>query len=242
MDNISVASNSSGDLFDSSNIVQSPKKHTLPKERTSLILGTSQQVELIENKLAKKSNVCVNLSKSGARISHLDKEVDRFYTERSDNCEVVNIILAVGINDIRYYKRGINHLKFPLLNLINKLKNFFPQAKIYIESVLPIHIKDNFTVNNIMKYNEMLYNICIMSQCRYLDTFSLFLLPGTNIRNVALYKGPLSVHLNRRGLATLAKMYIYLINNTRFNPLAYRFVLFVNSMYILTPLQRENTL
>ena len=82
-------------------------------------------------------------------------------------------------------------------------------------------MKEKFTVKNVMQYNIMLYNICFTTQCRYLDTYSLFFYAGTYIRNVDLYKGPLSVHLNKRGLAVLAKEYIHLINNKRYNPLAY---------------------
>ena len=191
------------------------------KKSTTIILGTSQQVELVENRLAKGTNTCINLSKSGNKIKHIDETVDEFYIQKSNDHIVKNIILAVGINDIRFCKRGINHLKSPLLNLINKLKDYFPLAKIYIESVLPIYIKDQYTVPNILKYNDMLYNICIMTHCLYLDTYSSFFIPGTYLRNVNLYKGPLSVHLNRRGLAVLAREYIFLINNRKFNPLGY---------------------
>ena len=211
--------NSSRDLFEDS--LASTQSVRIAKKRTTLILGTSQQVELVEKKLAKKSNVCFNLSKGGNKIAQISKTVDTFYTDHSHDCNVVNIILAVGINDIRYCRRGINHLKTPLVQLIEKLKNFFPSARIFIESVLPVYIRDQYTVPNIMRYNEMLYNICISLKCLYLNTFSSFLIPGTNIRDASLYKGPYSVHLNRRGLAVLAKRYIDLINNTRFNPLAY---------------------
>ena len=230
-----IGSDTSADLFgDSSshvpkvsdNTTYKPKidiniDTTKYKPKTAIILGTSQQVDLKAEKLAKRGKTCINLSKGGNKISHINNDIDTFYIERSENYDVTTIILAVGINDIRYCRKGINHLKSPLINLINKLKDYFPKCKIYIDSVIPIKINNQFTVSNIYKYNEMLYNICVMTQCYYIDTFSMFLYPGTYIRNVHLYKGPISVHLNRRGLAVLAREYIHLINNERFNPLAH---------------------
>ena len=214
----------SGDLFDD----HIPNDHVTnvttaqPKNKpTSLILGTSLQVGLIENKLAKRGKVCLNLSKSGNKISDLDSIVDKFYTDDSMNYNIKNVIIAVGINDIKFCRRGINHLMLPITNLANKIKMYFPDAKVYIESVLPMVVRNNFTVTNVHKFNDMLYNVCIRTKCLYLDTFNLFLIPGTTFRNRDLYKGPMNDHLNRKGLAVIAREYIYLINNSKFNPLGY---------------------
>ena len=106
--------------------------HAVPlsiKKNTSLILGTSQQVDIVESKLGKRGNVCINLSKSGNRIEHINKDIDKFYIQESDNHNIKNIILDIGVNYIRYCTRGINHLKSPLTNLIFKLKTIILEPK-----------------------------------------------------------------------------------------------------------------
>ena len=92
-DTITEDCNASGeDLF----LTPSSPSHSpvvLPKKPTTLILGTSITKGLIGEKLAKRNIYCHNISGSGYKISHLDKQLDEFYKNPDfANCDVKKVI------------------------------------------------------------------------------------------------------------------------------------------------------
>ena len=88
-----------------------------------------------------------------------------------------------------------------------------------MQSVLPVHIDNDYTVKNINDYNKLLFLLCAQNKCYYIDAFTYFLDHNGQYRNQNLYKD--RVHLNHYGISLLARNYIYLMNNKRFNPIGF---------------------
>ena len=211
---ISEAIDTSGDLFDGHS---APSESLKPKKPMTLILGTSITKGLIPNKMTRRNNTCHNISGSGYKLSDLDRELDNFYREdRMQDCRVVKAIISVGTNDIRYCKGVINHLKTPLTNLIEKLRVYYPDIKIFIQSVLPVRIVNEFTVLNVRRYNSMLFNTCRERKCYYVDVFKNFLTAGGHFNEYLFSDG---CHLKPGCLGMLARSFIPIINKDIFNPL-----------------------
>ena len=217
-DTITEDCNASGeDLF----LTPSSPSHSpvvLPKKPTTLILGTSITKGLIGEKLAKRNIYCHNISGSGYKISHLDKQLDEFYKNPDfANCDVKKVIVSVGTNDIRYCKGDINHLKTPMKNLINKLRDYYSDnIQIFIQSVLPIKVTNEYTILNVRRYNSMLFNICRESKCFYLDVFRQFLTFDGHFNQDLFVDG---CHIKSSCIGLLARSYIKVINRDVFNPL-----------------------
>lgn len=106
----------------------------------SVLFGTSITTRLDPAKLAKGKRKCINRSTSGATLYDIEKSLDDFYEEESmvpENIE--RIIYSFGTNDIRF-RPGVYRLEAPILKLIQKTKRYFPNVKVYFQSVLPIKI------------------------------------------------------------------------------------------------------
>ena len=196
------------------------KKPVIPKKPMTLILGTSITVDLKEEKMARRNNICHNISGHGHKIADIDKELDKFYkaSDEFSDCQVVKVIISVGTNDIRNCKGNINHLKTPLTNLIDKIKLYFPGVKVFLQSVLPVRIENEFTVRNVKRFNSMLFNTCREHKCFYIDIFRNFLTVGGHF-NESLFKHD-GCHLKIGCLGILARSFIRVINSREiFNPL-----------------------
>ena len=151
----------------------------------------------------------------GNKLCNISNDLDTFYEEHGQE-NVVKVFISAGVNDMRYCSNGVYHFRSKINQLINKVELYFPQAKIFFQSVLPVYVENRFTVKNILDFNKMLYQICLQRKCYYLNIFGLFVSPWLT-RNEHLYSD--KVHLNKRGTAMLARIYILHINKERFNPI-----------------------
>ena len=186
---------------------------------TVLFAGDSHFQDLDPDKLGKGKINVVNISKGGSRICDTEAAVSKFCSNNS-SCNVIKVFLSIGTNDIRYCTRGILHLTKPLKSLSERLKLCFPNAKFYYQSLLPLPIVNPYVRNNVLSFNDLLYDICTKYGIYYFDVFGDFLGPDMH-RNSLLFKVKeqnINIHLNNEGLYKLAKKYIYKIHNRRFNP------------------------
>ena len=199
--------------------VAPPKQSQSPGQKTTLVLGTSIPFYLDFDKLAGTSGSVkvVNLCKRGAKISHLQEILDEHYKNESSDVVVDKVIVSVGTNDLRNNRRPtVGHLYTPMENLVAKIKTFYPEATIYMQSLLPQRVENAFTVSNVLGFNKLLVKLSALNKCYYLDIFDDFL--GTNKHpNQNLYRWD-GVHLNNKGLSTLARAFISKIRG-RFNPI-----------------------
>ena len=215
--NSSQCSDASNDLFTNKStdaIDTTPNKSVWKK--TTVILGDSIDAELIPSRLHKGNNInVINLSKGGFKISDISDTIDNIPMIKGIKV-VDQAILSIGINDIRYCRGKVQHLKEAYINLIHKLKLMFPNIKIYVRCVLPVKIVNEFTVINIIKFNKLLLHICKTEHCYFINIFRDFLNPDGRFCNMALYRN--DVHLKQRGTGIIARKYIFIINKNTFNP------------------------
>ena len=192
-----------------------------PPPHKSVIFGTSI-TERIDPNLLINGNVrkCINISNSGDKIIDIIKRVESFYSNPTTNpMEIEKVILSFGTNDIRFH-RGVHHLKSHIIELVQKCKNYFPTALIYVQSVLPIKIRRNFIGFNFTSFNNMLFNICATEHCYFLDIFNDFVAQDWMYYNRFLFRDDL--HLNRAGIVRLTYWFRCVINkDNSFNPLVH---------------------
>ena len=201
----------------------SPTEPTEGLQKTSLnlLLGDSISERLCTRKLEKGRKKVLNLSKGGARIKHVENQLEKFYQEKGSEYNVEIITVCVGTNDIRYCgENGVHHLKAPLKTLCNKIKFYFPHSKVFMQPILPQDIHNRFTKINILNYNRLIHECCKTERFYYLNVFNDFL-DNHGYKNVKLFDKVIPVHPNPAGMGRLARHYINVIHNRQFNPLAY---------------------
>ena len=130
--------------------------------------------------------------------------------------EIKNIILSVGTNDIRFKDKGVHDLYTPVQQLVSKTRRLFPQAKIFVQSCLPIIVEKPYTVRNVKDFNQILRRCCKATrECFYIDSFSNFLDNNPN-KYPKLYLYRDAVHLSGRGLGMLARDFIKIIRGSHY--------------------------
>lgn len=203
--------------------------HRVKQVRVSLIAGDSHTLALDADKLGRKGRKTVfNLSQKGARIPDVRKQVEQFYLTEdlaSGRMVVDKVFLSVGTNDIRECrKEGTRGLKAPLTYLVEQVKLLYPDAVIWIQSLVPLPWQHNFTFQNVLQCNQVIFEVCKDTHCFYLNIFDDFLMYNIRhdckFRRESLFVDSKNIHLNRFGMGRLASRYIQLIHNT-FNPLGY---------------------
>ena len=147
------------------------------------------------------------------------KALEKYHTENDSSACVVKLFLSVGTNDIRYvYSRGVKHLIAPFARLLDKAKELFPLAEVYVHSVLPGYEENVWTAKNVVAVNDLIKSVCSSKGVYYLNFFKLFLLKN-GCRNASLFRD--SVHPSwRGGMGMLARVYIQNIHRgvKFFNP------------------------
>ena len=201
-----------------------------PKESAVLFVGDSWLSRLNTKRLAKGKNINIfNLSRGGSKIHHVRSQIEDFHKSKGSDYNVKKICVSVGTNDIRYAKHGVRHLTRPLDDLIKTIKDLFPTAIVWIQSIPPLPIVGTDSVGCVLTMNEMLFEACRTHNCYYIDMMSDFLVAdnfGRLVRNEYLfmqnYTGDtINCHFNYRGIGILARKYIKRIHSNTFNPLAY---------------------
>ena len=134
------------------------------------------------------------------------------------------VFVSVGTNDIRGCRREcVSRYKGGLFKLTRFIKELFPHAKLFFQSLIPLPITyENAAYNaqNILSFNDMLYEVCKHERVYLFDVFRLFLLG--RYRNARLFPlGFHDIHPNKRGLGLLARQYIMRIQCKHFDPLSF---------------------
>lgn len=206
--------------------IPSPKP-SQAKESVVLLAGDSFFARLEAPRLAKKNKTVINIAKGGSKIDTVLKSIEDF-VDKNPTKEVKQLFVSIGTNDIRYCTDGIKHLKTPVSNFMKTTKALLPNTEIFIQSLLPIAATKGspHTERNVLLMNKTLFNLCSRYKLFYIDAFSLFL-DFHGRRKLSLFPAfdavnkYIDIHPNARGFGVLARMYIFLINHKKFNPLGY---------------------
>ena len=207
-------------------MVQKPVMIVLLLQKIILMAGDSFYERLDEVKLGRKKQTVVKISGGGRKINEVQKSV-KDYLEHNPDVEVKTLFVCIGTNDIRHCKNDIKHLRSPLCEFIKSMKHLCPNAKIFIQSLLPIPTNGNpYLSKNVLRMNNCLFNLCSRYKIFYLDVFGSFLnrFGSTDVRLFPGYdanRGLFDIHPNPKGMGVLARQYIHLIHSKWFNPLGY---------------------
>ena len=191
-------------------------------DKLCLLLGTSMTQNVDGAKMSKKGRTLVNLSSSGAKIEHVLKVAADFHYENPLSVHRVDkIVVSAGTNDIRWFNGHANSVrrefKQKLVELVSDLKIMFPNAHISFQTVLPIRIMYNYTVDSVHQFNNLLLEICSQYGCTFFDCFSRFLDREGVHPNKLFYRD--ACHLNDVGLKVLCRALKFLIYGNIFNPI-----------------------
>lgn len=216
--------NSELNTEDLSKEFSAPKNFTNPpkKKRTTVLFGTSITKYIDSNKLTERGHgrKFVNFSQNGAKIKHISENVDYFYKTHKSAYDVEKIIISLGTNDVKFSRRGVQHLKRYLIDLINKVKLLFPGSIIIFQCCLPIRNLYWYTVPNVVDFNSLLSSLCREYNCIYLDCFKDFLTVDMEYQAPYLFRDWL--HLNADGLGILGGWFKYIVNQDSFNSVVNR--------------------
>ena len=197
------------------------------KKRVVLMAGASFYERLDAEKLGTRRSrkvTVVKLSRGGRKIAEVQKSVEDYLALNPD-IDVKSLFVSIGTNDIRHCTDGIKHLRSPLCEFIKTMKKLCPNAKIWVQSLLPIPINGLMHIGrNVIAMNNMLFNLCSRYKIFYLDVFGSFLnrFGGTDLGLFPEKVGDrIDIHPNPKGMGLLARHYKYLIHSKRFNPLGY---------------------
>ena len=189
----------------------------------TLLLGDSFLSRLDGAKLGKSKKVVLNMARGGNKIKDVELSIDNFRDNNNNRQYLVDqVFVSVGTNDIRYCRNGVSHLKGELFGLIRKIKQSFPRAKLFLQSLLPLPItysNRRYIVRNVCDLNRLIFHVCFHERVHMVDVFNSFLVNGH--RNPLLFpSSPYDIHPNARGTAALARFYIDRIHGRRFDPLS----------------------
>ena len=210
-----------------------PKNQMEPK--TTLIAGDSMIKHLEPSKLMKNGNTCLKTFKGGAKIPAVKTLIEDFAKDHA-NEKIDQLVISVGANDTRYLKSkdAVKALKPELDGLIKLAKKLFPEAQVFMMSLLPrkLNLKiskeeNSITVDKFYEFNRLLYGLCGDNNVKYMNAAPLFFRfksGGGRSLNMRYFTEDPSdeVHLSTMGTSVLARQFIYVINrhnNTK--PTAY---------------------
>ena len=139
-----------------------PSNFALKKKKMTVLLAGDSYFERLDvDKLGKgKQSVC-KVAKGSRKINGVLKSLEDFSTN-NPNLDVVKLFMCVGTNDIRNCReRGVLHLKTQLQSFFTKAKELFPNAKVYVQSLLPIPSNGNrFSDRIVLAMNRLIFNLC----------------------------------------------------------------------------------
>ena len=176
-------------------------------------------MKLDSRRLAKKGNQCVNISHGGGTINDIKQEIIN-YKASENSLSIQKVILSVGTNDVQKVN-NIDVLENPLKELIQITKDNFPRAEVYIQNLIPIRLQRYYCksnealVNNVYSYNRLLFKLCKENNLYYIDVFKQFISVGRpGFRDIKddLFERKNNVHLSNKGVAILARKFMYIIN------------------------------
>ena len=156
----SVTSSSNSTNLSSDVLPSSPKSSSRPKPKVTLMAGDSFFERLSADKLGKRKKRVINIAKGGSKIKQTESSIIKFHDENLDY-DVDKVFLSVGTNDIRHcYNNGVKHLKPAVNKLVKVVKELFPNAKIYVQSLIPLPLGNRFTSINVLSFNSLLFDLC----------------------------------------------------------------------------------
>ena len=183
------------------------------------MVGDSFLARMDKERLEKNKKTRLNIAKGGNKIQNVIQSLHAFMNaSENERYLITQIFISVGTNDIRYCKNGVSHLKGELFSLVRTIKNYFPTAKIYVQSLPVTYNNENYVIKNVLDLIRLIYHVCVHERVFMIDVFKLFLYRGY-LHPMLFPSNVNDIHPNRRGLGVLARKYIDILHSRNFDPL-----------------------
>ena len=192
-----------------------------PLPSAVILAGDSFLLGLDVTKLKKKKDITIcNLARSGFSISQVRQSLLDFKSKRGSSLQVKKLFLSVGTNDIKHFNNnGVRYLRRPIAELVQLAKKLFPEATVFIQSLLPLPVNNRrFIVEDLSEMNRILFDICSQQKCHFIDLMTP-LLNEYWVRNPLLFKQGGNIHPNNLGYSVIGRIYIKAIHGRSFCPL-----------------------
>ena len=203
-----------------------PSLATVPTQKVSFLAGDSFLVRLDAFRLGKKKRTVFNIAIGGNKIPDAIDSLRRFSSDTKNDIYLVEqVYVSVRTNDIRNCTDGrVNNFKGELFKLVCYIKDTFPRAKIFFQSLLPLPVtyyNRRYVIRNILDFNRLIFHVCSHERVLIvLDVCRSFLFKG--FRNPWLFPNNVNdIHPNNQGLGVLAKLYIDRIHFRFFDPFSH---------------------
>lgn len=134
----------------------------------TVIMGDSLSQALLDYRLLNANEV---LAYRGRRTDNIDKEIQKVIQLAPDK-----IFMGYGMNDLEYVRGNAKRFVDTYKMQIQKIKKALPNAKIYINSILPIHekaIAQKPVYGSYKAFNTALKQMCEDNQITYIDNSDL---------------------------------------------------------------------
>ena len=199
-------------------IIEDPAPATRPPQQnptkptpTTVVFGTSMTKDLVGRRLGHANRKVINMSKSGATINSIRDMVDSFKRLDENAKSVDQVALCFGTNDIKNAEYGVGNLEPKVLDLVNHVKKLFPKSKVLLFSVLPMKIRQQYTVRNCVQFNNILRYVSRATGSFFIDCFDSFLSRDKRDINTVLYRD--DIHLNKKGIGVFCTMLKCVMSN-----------------------------
>ena len=83
---------------------------------------------IIGRKIGNRGRTVINCSKSGAKIKDIYNMATDFVSSSAFSRSVDQVVLLVGVNDIRHARDGVGILEIPMQKLVADIKINFPSS------------------------------------------------------------------------------------------------------------------
>lgn len=136
--------------------------------QNSVILGDSIAEAILDYRILPQTNV---LAVRGRRTDNSQNEINT-----AISLSPKYIFLCFGMNDLPYCRGNEKRFIAQYKSMIQQLQNALPNAKIYVNSIVPMTEKgyqNNKYNKNDKKFNDAMKKMCIDLKIMYLDNDSL---------------------------------------------------------------------
>ena len=170
-------------------LINSPLKSPVRCTLATLLLRDSFLARLDESKLGKSKKVVLNRAKGGNKIPYVLLTIDDFCNNANNHQYVIDqVYVSVGTNDIRYCRNAVSYLNGELFSLVRKIKQNFPNAKLFLQSLPITYSNKQCIVRNVCDFNRIVYHVCSHEKVHMVNVFISFLY--NRYRNPALFPQP----------------------------------------------------
>ena len=182
----------------------------------SIICGDSMLRDLIEDRFNKRGKKTKIVKCSGKGLDVIGETVLNLNVNKS---HVKSIVIHGGTNDVTRF--NLDSIEDKAGALIDNLKEAYPNAEIFLSSILPRRFKFNSIKleRKLMLVNKILFRVCKSKHCVYVNTFNRFL-DSAGYMSYHLFNTD-NLHLNKGyGSKALARCFLdilYPFRNRGFN-------------------------